>query len=73
MNDADDLDYVPRPVEPEDLFDFAFLDTMAALGWVPTDLPGSDQIGWRRRAVIAPPTEPDDFYPETEQPPDEDA
>jgi len=71
MHDADDLDYVPRAVEPEDLFDFAFLDAMAALGWVPADLPGSDMIGWQRRRAPEDAGEPDDFIPETEEP-DED-
>jgi hypothetical protein len=44
----DPLDPMPAAIEREDLFDFDFLDRMAALGWRPVDLPGSDLIGWRR-------------------------
>lgn len=60
---------LPFTSEPSDLADETFIAMMEHLGYRPVDLPGSDQIGWRRRDA-APPAEPDDFYPETEQPDD---
>lgn len=41
--------------------------------WVWNSLSTAGQSGWRHRAVSDSFAEPDDFIPETEQPPDEDA